>query len=138
MLRCHLVSPGHRLEKALWFGIHDDAFTVHDNTRDAVGVVAVENGIEVGSVVGKRTPSTFKSHGSYVLRSHRKRGLAMRMWVKLIRDLKPKAVEIVTVSDRGYTLAQSLMESFPGIRFSTCEDGGRKLRDLRQRNARRS
>jgi len=137
--RCHFITRGHYLDDILWFGdsLLKGSYSMlplESLLAQGVGVAAVSEGKVIGSLVGTfHADSAFCSYGTFVHPKHRKCGVAKRMWTKLLRDTKAKKVEVVAVSDRGWTLMKSLEQQFPRVDFDLGEEGGRKLRDLKKR-----
>ena len=74
----------------------------------------------------------FLSDGTWVSRGHRRQGIAKEMWRWALRYSNAEYVDIKLVSDLGFTLCKALERNHKKIDFDVCEDGGRKLRDIRQ------
>jgi GNAT superfamily N-acetyltransferase len=74
----------------------------------------------------------FYSHGTWVHKRYRRQRIASRLWARMIKELKPKKMHLVAITDRGLTLAMRLANSYPHIKWDICEDGDRKLRNLRK------
>jgi len=72
------------------------------------------------------------SCGTWVARKYRKRGLAKKLWEVGIQHIKPTRLKVYVASDRGHTLACSMRELFPDIKWNIVDQGGRKLRNLKE------
>jgi len=70
--------------------------------------------------------------GTRVVRNVQGEGVASRMW-KISLESCPgvKAVYVTVISDKGYTLINSLRQQHPMIRWNIIERGKRVLRDLK-------
>jgi predicted GNAT family acetyltransferase len=74
-----------------------------------------------------------QSFGTFVMRRHRKHGLASRLWCKAIETSKPRRIKVEAVSDRGMTLVDSLRRRYRKLKWVVWDDGQRKLRSLKPR-----
>ena len=105
--------------------------------KNYYGVISTDNNLLAGIWVfyikygfGKRK-GILKSEYTYVDRRYRKRGVAKKMWGIGLDKYKPVAVDVTAVSDKGYTLIESLSKKYNKIIWIKDEEGLRKLRDLR-------
>ena len=72
----------------------------------------------------------FSSLGTHVARGYTRQGIAMALWARALRDLKPTRVTCCIVSDRGRTLIEAVQIANPGFNFNVVEHGRRKTRIL--------
>jgi predicted GNAT family acetyltransferase len=72
------------------------------------------------------------SCGTWVAPKYRKKGIAKKMWEFGIAHEKPRKVRVIVITDRGYSLVQSIKSAFPQIKWDICEDGERTLRKLKK------
>jgi GNAT superfamily N-acetyltransferase len=81
---------------------------------------------------GKVSPRSFRSHGTWVHRMYRRQGIAFELWARMIQEIQPKEVFCSVITDRGMTLVNKITNMYPQINWDVCDDGERKLRDLRK------
>jgi predicted GNAT family acetyltransferase len=95
-------------------------------------VVAVD---EYGHAAGiwryYKQGKTITSCGTWVSPKHRKYGIAKRMWEFGISCEDPKKINVTIITDRGYSLIDSMKEQFPDVKWKISEDSLRKLRKLK-------
>lgn len=92
-------------------------------------------GILIGEVYVIKDKVIFGSRGTFVSKRHRRQGLALKLWSRLIRELQPDTIQVNIISDSGLTLIESLKQRFPRIKFDVAESGGRPLRLLKKGRA---
>lgn len=96
-----------------------------------VGVGAkVATGRTVGVLSGDFSLGNFMSFGTFVSRNHRRSGVALRLWRLLVEHYDPTKVISSAVSDKGWTLLNLLVLSYPRIKWVIYDAGERPLRLL--------
>lgn len=83
-------------------------------------------------VRGQATSRQLSSHGTFVAPSRRKQGVAVDLWTTAMHYEWPKSVKISTVSDKGFTLVESLKRRFPDVEWTVYHDGERTSRNLKK------
>ena len=81
---------------------------------------------------GKMSPRCFRSHGTWVHRMYRRQGIALELWTRMIKEVQPEKVFCSVITDRGMTLITKITDMYPQINWDICDDGERKLRNLRK------
>ena len=101
----------------------------------ATTFAALDGGRIVGVLVVSfhAASRVMRAKGTLVLPRYRRAGLALRLWGKAIRTLRPAVVSVAVVSDRGRTLIESVMAEHRGIAWTVHQDGARPLRNLRRK-----
>lgn len=94
-------------------------------------VLAINKNKLAGIWVFRRFYKKISSNCTYVSPSCRKLGLAKKLWEIGLEKYKPHVVVVDIVSDKGYTLINSIKKDF-NIEWDTEEIGARNLRDLRK------
>lgn len=91
------------------------------------------DGLKVfGAFVTRPERSRLLACGTFVYRRYRRNGISKALWTAAIDFFKPKHIEVCTVSDRGFTMVESLKALYPDIRWEIYNDGQRSLRDLKK------
>lgn len=102
---------------------------------DRAVVALDENGHLVGvwqydiTRYGGRT-TRVSSCGTWVDPKYRKHGIAQKMWEFGLAHENPKRVYVAVITDRGYTLAQSMKDRLPKFKWEIYDGGDRQLRKL--------
>lgn len=78
-----------------------------------------------------RSGKTIHANGTIVRPAYIKQGIGRELWHAMLKSEKPKRVSVTVISDRGYSLVESMKESFPNIKWIVEENGDRKLRRLK-------
>ena len=113
-------------------GFGSDDFLM-DQYADRAVIALDEDGHVAGAwKYDKPRHKVIRSSGTWVAPKHRKRGLGLKLWEFGLQHEKAERVTVVATSDRGYTLACSLKERFPEIKWIIKDNGDRKLRNLRK------
>ena len=60
---------------------------------------------------------TLQAGGTWVARTHRSKGLALRMWRRMLKETQPVAVTVSTISRGGARLVAALKRKFPRIEW---------------------
>jgi hypothetical protein len=94
-------------------------------------VIALDNkGHLVGVWQYDKEPKKILSCGTWVIPKYRKHGIAKKMWEFGIIREKPRNVGVMVVTDRGYSLVDSIRKRFSNIKWDIREGGCRRLRRL--------
>lgn len=63
------------------------------------------------------TPGTIHAGGTWVDPEHRGTGLALRLWARMIRELRPGTVVVTTISRGGARLVKALKKRHPKLKW---------------------
>jgi len=107
----------------------------HNKRNDRSSYVCIYKDQIVGALVIGRSKSglTISSYGTIVRPSNRKEGIALDLWVTMLKAERPKRVAVKVISDRGYSLIGSLNKLFPKIKWNIDVDANRPLRKISYR-----
>ncbi len=101
---------------------HEGEFSVRRGFAKGayLAVLAYEAGKLVGAfrAYWQTTPSTLEAAGTWVAPSHRRAGLARKLWARMLRETRPRSVEVMTISRGGARLVRALKQRYPKIRWS--------------------
>lgn len=98
---------------------------------DRVVIATDKYGHLIGAWKYNREPrKIIRSFGTWVSPSFRKIGLAKKMWEFGIVYENAKKVIVTVMTDRGYSLVDSMKKRFPKVRWDVVEGADRKLRKL--------
>jgi GNAT superfamily N-acetyltransferase len=75
--------------------------------------IAVDKGMVVGFFRFDLCGKELNAAGTWVSRRYRGKGIAKTLWMKALKKIKPKTIQVVTTSKGGYNLVRSVSESIP-------------------------
>jgi hypothetical protein len=86
---------------------------------DATHVVEARNGRQlVGWLrVTKTRGGLLYAQGTWVSAVYRRQGIAQQLWGRALKALKPKVIEVSTVSEGGRALVRRLRDQHPHVMF---------------------
>ncbi|KKM99694.1 hypothetical protein LCGC14_1145430 [marine sediment metagenome] len=104
----------------------------HKKRKNKTSYICINNDQIVGAlVVGRsRSGKTVRSDGTIVRSSYRKEGVARDLWKTMLKTEQPQRMCVRVVSDKGYSLVESMKEKFPKVKWLIDKDGSRKLRRM--------
>lgn len=73
--------------------------------------------LQVYRARGHRYGKTVQSQMTMVSPKWKKKGIAKLLWEHMIYNQRPSYIKVRTVTNKGYTLVESLQKKFPGIKW---------------------
>jgi hypothetical protein len=94
--------------------------------------VCIKDDRIIGALNIRRSRSglTVTSRGTVVRPLYQREGVARDLWTMMLNTERPKRVHVRVISDRGYSLIESMKKKFPKIKWFVEHGGYRKLRIL--------
>lgn len=136
-----IISKLKNIAIDLHFGIYDkvarESYIKGEHTKRKYtdSYICISSDQIVGALVitRSRTGKTIWSSGTIVRSSYRKNGIAQALWTQMLKTEKPRRIYVNVVSDRGYSLIESIRENFTKTRWFVSQGANRKLRRLKRK-----